>query len=86
MGEQGAESVHAHLMHLERRNQGIPNDVDRLRYIIREHMLGSDPSLTTLRPAAKKRKTRNRDEDSSSESSDSSEDESTSTEDSEEDN
>ena len=71
MGEQCAESVHAHLMHLERRNQGIPNDVDRLRYIVREHMLESDPSLTTLRPAAKKK---NRSEDSSSESSESSED------------
>ena len=54
MGEQGAESVHAHLMNLERRNQGIPNDVDQLRYIVREHMLEPDHSLTCLRPAEKK--------------------------------
>ena len=76
MGEQGAESVHAHLMNLEKRNQGIPNDVDRLRYIVREHMLESDPSLTCLRPAAKKRKIENRDSESSGseESSEDSED------------
>ena len=48
MGEQGAESIHAHL------DQGIANEVDRLEYIVKEHMLESAPSLT-LRPPTKKR-------------------------------
>ncbi len=46
MGEQGAESIHAHIMHLEQTHQGIANDVDRLHYIMKEHMLESAPSLT----------------------------------------
>ena len=50
MGEQGAESIHAHLMKLERTHQGIPNELDRLKYIEKEHMLESDSSLTCLRP------------------------------------
>lgn len=56
MGEQGAESIHAHIMRLERIYQGVANDVDRLKYIVKEHMLESAPSLTALRPPAKKRK------------------------------
>ena len=44
MGEQGAESIHAHLMKLERTHQGIPNELDRLKYFVKEHMLESDPS------------------------------------------
>jgi len=57
MGEQGAESIHAHIMKLE-----------RIRYIMKEHMLESDPSLTCLIPAPKKRKTKTDDssEDDSS--------------------
>ena len=50
MGEQGVESIHAHLMKLERTHQGIPNELDRLKYIVKEHILESDPSLTCLRP------------------------------------
>ena len=42
MGEQGAESIHAHLMKLGRTHQTtIPNEVDRLKYIMKEHMLES---------------------------------------------
>ena len=55
MGEQGAESIHAHLMKLERTHQGIPNELDRLKYIVKEHMLESDPSLTCLRPQKRRR-------------------------------
>ncbi len=68
MGEQGAESIHAHIMKLERIHQGIPDDVERLRYIMQEHMLESDPSLTCLIPAPKKRekKTDDSSEDDSS--------------------
>ncbi len=57
MGEQGAESLHAHFMRLERTYQGIANEVDRLKYIVKEHMIESEPSLTSLRPPAKKLKT-----------------------------
>ena len=56
MGEQGAESIHAHMMRFERVYQGIPNDVDRLKYIFKEQMLESAPSLTSLRPKPKRRK------------------------------
>lgn len=76
----GGESVHAHLMNLERMNKGIPNEVDRLRYIVREHMLESDPSLTCLRPAAKKRKLRYNEDSSSDEGSSESSEESESDE------
>ena len=54
MGEQGAESIHAHMMRLERTYQGVANEVDRLKYIIKEHMLESAPSLTSLRPPTKR--------------------------------
>jgi len=56
MGEQGAESLHAHLMRLERTYQGVANEVDRLKCIFKEHMLQSAPSLVTLRPPPAKRK------------------------------
>ena len=66
MGEQGAESIHAHLMRLERIHQGIANDVQRLKYIVREHMLESAPSLTSLRPDPTPSKWKRRDSNSSS--------------------
>lgn len=62
MGEQGAESIHAHFMRLERINQGIPNEVDRLKYMVKEHILESEPSLTSLRPVTKRRKHNSEDE------------------------
>ena len=63
MGEQGAEAIHAHMMRLERLHQGIPDQVERLKYIVKELILESDPSLTCLRPAPLKR---NREDDTSS--------------------
>ncbi len=56
MGEQEAESIHAQFMKLERTHHGIPNAVDRLKYIMKEHLIASDPSLTDLRPPVKKYK------------------------------
>lgn len=70
MGEQGAESIHAHLMRLERIHQGIPNDVERLKYIVREHMLESDPSLIELRPPVKKRKKKHQSSESGEDNDD----------------
>lgn len=55
MGEQGAESIHAHLMKLERVYQGIPNPVERLEYIFKEQILESAPSLVSLHPPPRKR-------------------------------
>ena len=74
MGEQGAESLHAHLMRLERTYQGVANEVDRLKYIFKEHILESAPSLVTLRPPPAKRRKKDNN-DSSSEDSESDRDE-----------
>ena len=68
MGEQGAESIHAHLMKLERIHQGIPNPVDRLKYIFKEYILECAPSLTGLRPKGTKRSRRSPDSSNSSDS------------------
>ena len=54
MGEQGAESIHAHLMKLERMHEGIPNPVDQMKYIFSEQMLESEPALVALRPPPQK--------------------------------
>ena len=70
MGEQGTESIHAHIMKLERTHLAIPNEVDRLKYIMKEHMLESDPSLTCLRPPLKKRKSETSVDNSNSSDSD----------------
>ena len=61
MGEQGAESIHHHMMKMERDYYlSIPNELDRLKYIMTAQVLESAPSLTSLRPEtrhyAKKRK------------------------------
>lgn len=56
MGEQGAESIHALMMKLERNFQSIPNELDRLKYFVKEQALATAPSLLTLRPPIKKRK------------------------------
>jgi hypothetical protein len=56
MGEQGAESVHALMMRLNRTYQGIPNATTRLKHIMTEHTLGTNPSLLALRPPVNKRK------------------------------
>ena len=55
MGEQGAESIHAHIMKLERVHQGIANELDQLNYTFREQTLESVPALTHLQPPLKKR-------------------------------
>ena len=62
MGEQGAESIHAHMMRLERTYQGVANEVDRLKYIVKEHLIESAPSQTGLRPQPKRRKMETKDQ------------------------
>ena len=68
MDEQGAESIYAHFKTLERIHQGIPNDVDRLKFIMKEVQLESEPSLNSLRPLPKKRKKNDNDASSSTDS------------------
>ncbi len=58
MGEQGAESIHAHLNRLEATFSSILNRVDRLRYIFNTYSLETTPELNSLRPKRKKRKNR----------------------------
>lgn len=56
MGEQGAESIHAHIKRLEDNYSSIPNKLDRLKYIFNIYSLETAPSLQTLKPAIKTRK------------------------------
>ena len=58
MGEQGANSIYAHFMRLDRTYQGV---VNRLKCVVKEHMLESAPSLVSLRPPPAKRMKRDRD-------------------------
>ena len=54
MGEQGAESIHAHLNRLEAQFSGIVNPLDRLKYIVNQHNIDSAPLLNSLKPPPKK--------------------------------
>ncbi len=56
MGEQGAESIHAHLNRLESTYRGVPNALERLKYIFNMYQVETAPSLQTLKPAIQKRK------------------------------
>jgi hypothetical protein len=53
MGEQGAESIHARMMKLERDFRGIKDELDSLKYIVSEQSLYTAPDL---RPPVKRRK------------------------------
>ena len=54
-GEQGAESIHAHLNRLDTQFNGIVNPIHRLKYIIKEHNIESLPCLNSLQPLPKKK-------------------------------
>ena len=56
IGEQGAESIHAHIGRLEGVYSGIANQLQKLRYIFNEHNLESAPGLNDLQPAPKQNK------------------------------
>lgn len=57
MGGQGAESIHKSLNEIEFSYRSMPNRVDRLLCIIREHHLRLDPEHQQLVPTIKSRKT-----------------------------
>lgn len=61
MGEQGAESIHARIMKLERDYRGIRDKLDSLKYIVAEQALYTAPSLQALEPLIKRRKTKSLD-------------------------
>ena len=54
MGEQGAESLHAHIHNLETRFCGVANDLERLKYVVKEHNVQSSPEIRDLQPPPKK--------------------------------
>ena len=55
MGEQGAESIHAYFNSLGRT---IPDRVQRLKYMLKEHHLHVAPANVAARPAIKKNSSR----------------------------
>ena len=56
LGEQGAESIHAKFNSIERSYSGIPNAKDRLKRVVQEHFLTTDPENIAVTPILKKRK------------------------------
>ena len=55
MGEQGAEQIHSHFKKLEMTYSGITDPLERLQYIMHEHMLQTAPSLSSLQPSPPKK-------------------------------
>ena len=62
MGEQGAESLHAHLRKLERDYSGIVNSVDRLKNTFKMYNIETCPQLIDLQPRIKERRKRRRED------------------------
>ena len=58
VGEQGAESIHAHLSKLETQYSGVANPLERLKYmyVFNEHNIEATPALNDLRPPMRKKK------------------------------
>ena len=56
MGEQGAESIPAYSNSLKRTYQTIPDRVDRLHHMMKEHSIHVAPVNVTAVPPVKKRK------------------------------
>lgn len=48
MGEQGAESIHAHLSKLETVYSGVANPVEYLKYVYNEHNLEATTHSTVV--------------------------------------
>ena len=56
LGEQGAESIHAHFNSLKRTYCGIPDKLKRLKQMMVEHHLHIAPDNIAARPPLKKKK------------------------------
>ena len=56
LGEQGVESIHAHFNSLGRTYRSIPEEIARLRHLMKEHFLHIAPDNIAATPVVKKRK------------------------------
>ena len=56
MGEQGAESIHASFNEIKRRYTAMPQRVDRLRCILKDHQLRCSPANIMAKPVKKRRR------------------------------
>ena len=56
MGEHGAESIHRYFNALGRTYRGIPDQVKRLEYTMKEHLLHIAPANIEAKPIIKRRK------------------------------
>ena len=56
MGEQGAESIHKYFNALHRTYSSIPGSMDRLKHMLKEHLLHIAPANVAAKPPLKKRK------------------------------
>ncbi len=55
LGEQGAESIHAYFNGLRRTYQTMPDGVQRLHQMMKEHFIHASPHNIYARPPVKKR-------------------------------
>ena len=55
-GEQGGESIHKEFNRMRDRYANIRNPVDRLKYVMNQHLLTAFPRAQELKPEVKKRK------------------------------
>ena len=55
-GEQGGESIHHQFKDMKIRYSNIKNPVDRLKYMVNQHLLTTHPKAQDLQPSVKKRK------------------------------
>ena len=62
MGEQGAESIHKYFNTLGSRYNTVPNRVDRLKLMLKEHLLHISPMNVVAKPPVKKRKVKDMEE------------------------
>ena len=54
LGEQGIESIHAHFNRLKRTYTSVPEEVDRLRTLMTEHLLHIAPEHVAATPDIKR--------------------------------
>ena len=59
LGEQGVESIHTHFNSLGRTFKSMPEEVARLRQLMKEHLLHIAPVNIAATPEVKRRKKRN---------------------------
>jgi hypothetical protein len=55
-GEQGGESAHNGINRMKHRFSNVKNDLDQMRYIMKEHLTQTNPKAQAIKP---ERKTRN---------------------------